>query len=824
MDPSNTFNEFLDIQEQILEDIFDNRIIQIEGKNGSGKTYLVKNILDEIKKWENWSCYYFCGVSPDIEPYATICNTPYANNKINSISEISFNISGVSFLGMSLSANRNKKTGFSPYDYTLVDKLLQDSEENLLIIADDYHLWDTQSAKLLNTLILSPNLFIRNQKQLHAIIVTEESHNEVHEYFRRSIGRFPTYILHCLDAKGIKAYLNEYGKEKKFEEISDDTVDFIKNLTGGNMNMVKLILDSCINEINLLTKEDNNRKIITELATDRIKNFNQLLKLEMGVDTQEILSIASLFEKYFTLEELSFVSEQNTNLILKILIAAQHDDFIKDIPPYVFSCLPIKNVLRQNLKEKQIFYYKRLYDLLCEKMPENYYRRAECLSKFKVGSSGVIYLYALSYSRYLLKYNDEKMCKNIIESVRAYVEKNNHLTSINEAFYNFSIFTEILNCTQAHDYSIAFEKIKDVRRTTNFLFESEIASISLGCLVLISNSTNKIRELTEEFLDVLDIVKEHKEFEQYVSMLLIVLPIILDKLNNVELFNELRKELNRTIMENNENKYLRYAQATLQRKSSLYKSYDTAYIDTAQAIHFFSENNMVLETYFSLCNHSGNLLVRNDYKAALKSAQEAMKLQETCSRFCSKEKVFNNYVLASLLQSEDYYLQKQLTQQQLKAKIIHCIQQLSGNVTGDNDASIVMLINQSSLYAYIGDFEKSQLLIAKIRERLLDNEDDFYTYFINNIELGIAISTQEWSTAQSLLANLNSFIPALFYKSERLIIKRCEIIKKIIENKECYTSIEYNFSINGKLNRFSDASWKYFSRGFPISDLQFNSQ
>ncbi|MFV0516598.1 MAG: hypothetical protein ACK5MV_04315 [Aminipila sp.] len=818
----NTFTESSYICKELKKKIVDSRIIHLQGEHGSGKTYISKLLYNEIIEWENWKTYYICGMAAETTPYSTFYNIFHANKFEISEINIPLPLPGVGF-----TLSRKNANPFNPEDYNIINTVLQSSEDDILIIADNFFSWDKQSKDLLTTMTLQQEIFSKANKRLHTIIVTDQLTDTALMDFQEIFHQCPTYETHRLDNVGLKSYLNNIISPDTNVEISNNFVDYINNLTGGDMNIIHTIIKN-YNDIIRLTNNidklstDEHLDTLNKLILYRIHRFTNHNK-EISSNIESILSIAALFDHGFTAEELSYIVQQDEVHILQILVEAKKEGLIKELPPYIFSCMAIKNVLTRNMQGQEKIYYKKQYELLSDQKPQLYYQRAKYLSKAETCNVKVVYLSALAYSRYN-SYDDNNLCNSIIMFTQNYANDNINSNEITEAYSLFCDFIEIVNCFHCGDFNSAYEKSLSFGRITDILLYCELQSIAVSSLVLINNSTASIRDVVENNLELLPILKEKGEFEQYVRMLLIHIPILIDKLNDVDGFNKLRKELTRALFEDKMNPFLSYAQATIQRKSNLYKSYDTAYTDTAQAISFFHKKNMIVDKYLSLCNHAGNLILANKYEQSIKCSQEAYKLLKYTPTLYSPQKVNNNLILGNLLKLENEYVTSKLSAYKFKEHISELIHQLIDNqmVTDDLDAELVIKINICSLYAYIGNFETSRIIISEIDERLLqtNNNDDFYPYFIANIKLGIAIIENEWEIAAQIINTLES-IPSLFHKSKHLIEKRYIMLKEIVSNRESLSSIEYNFILINKLSRFSDASWHYFSRGFPISELQF---
>ncbi len=814
----DTFFETDAICTEILEKIFDNRVIHIIGPNGSGKSFLGQKVFNKINSWEDWAVYHVCGTCPEIEPYATISSI----KKSHSISEIGFNIGSFLQLGINISMSNDKKD-FSPFEYSILNKILQVPESNILIIADDYHLWDLHSIKLLNTLILKSEIQFEFKKNIHVILITNHSDFKMISDLKNKVS-FISYIMHNLDNVGIQNFLFELYNDKSFNPVSEQTLSYIHMLTGGNMTLIKLISDTCQDKIDNIKQYSNEHKLINDIANSRINELYQNLSTNL-INVKEVLGIASLFENGFTINDLSYVSENKESNLINILSEAERKEFIKNIPPYVFACIPIQNALREQFNNKKYYYYEKEYLLLHEKKTGDYYQRAMCLEKFADDKPEVIYLYMMAYSRYSLNFDDEIMCKKIVQRINDYVDHNSNSNSIIEANYIFTKFIEIIDNIKHNNYKTAYEGSMKIFNTTSILVESEIQLLKLYCFVLLDNITNTIYELVEDLRDLLEIIKDESEYEQYARILLILLPILIDKLNDVETFNLLRKDLNKIIIKNSDNHFLLYARATLYRKSNLYKSANTAYVDSAQALSYFHQMNLEVDLYYTLCNHAGNLILSNDYKNSIKSSNEAKKLLIKNPSLDSGEKVTNNFAIAKLLEKENEFCQGLLTETELKKEITNSIQLLEQclNINNINDTTLVIMLNICSLYAYVGHIKKSEENIIKLKSYLEYNDDYYYKYYLLNIELGIAIVKKDWTSAERLMLQLD-FVPAMFHKSKRHINKRVQILNEIIKEKKSYTQTHYNFAILNRVNRFADSSWAYFARGFLVSDLQFNSQ
>lgn len=806
------------IYNEIIKNLYTADCIHLYGEEGTGKTHLCKRIVDTLKEWENWSVYYMCGTSKDVEPYSTICDAKGVNK---SIAKVTVNLGISQIINAGVSVTSDKGIGFLPNEYSFVRELLNHVEEDVLIVADNYHLWDDSSIKLLNTLIKNENIKTDLQKRIHVIIVTDTEHKNLVSFCKV----LPKYEMPITTNDDVRFFIKNEMSNDIANEVSETIIDYLRIITGGNLNLIKLIIEGCQNNIDNLLNIETGNITINSITEYRIEEFNKSISKE-SFSAKKILGIAALIDESFTLEKLCYISEQTEPNLISVLTAAEKYSLIKDIPPYMFACSQIKKWLEQEYKAYKGYYSKREYSLLCEKHPENYLQRAVCLSKCSEYDPEVIHLFMMAYSRAALIFLDENACNDIFKKVEKYVsDKNNYhdLITANEDFLNFK---DIIIKIKNNEIDEAFEQISCGFYAENILVISELYLLKLYCLTYDKNPDSSIREVIEDLLDVLNILKIKNEFEQYVRCLLCILPIIIDKLNDLDLFETLRNDLNSILLQHTKkNKFLEYAQATLKRKSSLYRSSDTAYSYSQQAVHFFTREGMEADSYYALCNHSGNLILRNDYAKAIDSANEAIKISNMNPQLPLKEKVINNLIIAKLLRDESEYKNGNLSNAELEMQVRNYIGQISECINNSRgDTRNVLIMNRCSLLAYIGLFDEAELAIQRFEEQLelYDCNDDFYSYHLNSIKLGISIVSGKWDEASYLLSRLQT-APSLFHKDQRLIKKKNEILHNIIQKEARYSSTEYNFAVVSELPKFSNVSWLFYSRGFPISDIQFNS-
>ena len=151
-----------DFEQELVDRIYnlliENETIQginLYGDIGCGKSTISLAVADQLQ--EGWSVFYIEGIDQNLSPYLTwhIGTKLYTKKKLNLGSEISF---GVNFLPAPISLEvggsfqkDSKNFILTPSEEALISNIKKQAgiNQNILLIADNYELWDIPSKQFL---------------------------------------------------------------------------------------------------------------------------------------------------------------------------------------------------------------------------------------------------------------------------------------------------------------------------------------------------------------------------------------------------------------------------------------------------------------------------------------------------------------------------------------------------------------------------------------------------------------------------------------------------------------------------------------------------
>lgn len=175
-----------DFEQELVDRIY-NLLIETEtiqginlyGDIGCGKSTISLAVADQLQ--EGWSVFYIEGIDQNLSPYLTwhIGTKLYTKKKLNLGSEISF---GVNFLPAPISLEvggsfqkDSKNFILTPSEEALISNIKKQAgiNQNILLIADNYDLWDIPSKQFLQKIMI-PKLGLLSDFHLSVLLISHE--------------------------------------------------------------------------------------------------------------------------------------------------------------------------------------------------------------------------------------------------------------------------------------------------------------------------------------------------------------------------------------------------------------------------------------------------------------------------------------------------------------------------------------------------------------------------------------------------------------------------------------------------------------------------
>lgn len=805
-------------QNEIANEIYDLLVMRDElsyinlySTTGSGKTTIAKKVIEMLK--ENWMIFYIDGIDKNLSPYLTW----FASTKLHSKTKMHYDAKlsfGVNFVPISYSFEFGIPHR-EPINYILTpseEAILLDiqkqsgSNENILIVVDNYEQWDIPSKQLLQKLML-PQLDLLKDYCVNVLLLSNEK---------------------------IQNDANDNWNNITIKEIQEDDILFILHQNGYAKNFdVKSIKSFAGNDLSLALMAG---KYYDE-GTSTINNVEKLLnaKIEhLCVFDKEIckmLESLSIIDSVFSQDEAAYFISSNTHGDIETNIKAEEyidlaekEHFIVGDETYKFINDNIKNFFYSKLSKKAKYLHRKFADYLSAFHPDDYFSRANHLSKSIWKSDPVIIceawqMYFLAYVRIAFDFGWEDDFYQIIPKIKVLISQLPPIYAQNQT----SIFKD---CLEGY---IAFSKY-DYRKAIDYLqgispmelcsaFRADLLRIVTLCHVQLAENIVQIQQSSADLFGLI-MSDDFHEDEQYCRAALLLLDVYIDKSNDSGKVQILKRSITKLISKHyNLSSFVEFS-ACFNRKSALYYAANIALKQTHESVCFYRNTNNQSGLYMALCNQAANAIVSGDYDCAIKTIQECMELVETKSQryYPSRYKVENNEILLSyLIDESNENISIIDAANRAREKFSHIISR------DEDETSYVILLNYIALSVFCGT-DDYKLLLKEANQKLTQ-VDEYYQYFLHDLNFIVSILNDDFNQAQKELDFLCNLQVPMFIPYEPIFRARRQTQAKILRNPNMIKKSPqiYDEIIKKECNHIQDSSHVFWGRGFLLSDLQFLS-
>lgn len=802
--------------EKIISVNSNDNFIYFEGPTGSGKTKIILSFISNVlNKFENWSFYYIEGKDPLVESYATITlsnsnNLKLDNYQLSNINfNLGFNIHGIMNLGFTSSFKKNSI--FDDKTNSVLVELNKNVNDNIVIIADSFQLWDSASQELLNTIINYPSIL--KNKRVIVLVVTDEDDSITEKCIY--INRFKNKSHNMKIAMTSKDELKEISNVLGYTiDLSDELKDIIMSLTGGNISFIKMFLEEYTD-----SKSDNsilncNNIDIINLLDNRMDQFG-----ERKDDYIEVLEVSSIPRGSFSSNEIQYLYSKNVVDVENVLDESQKASILKGDLEFMFSNYLVRNLFYKKLNGKSKIFHKKYAEYLKEYKPENYISRAYHL---KLSNSNdkieIITLLSIAYFRSLENTNNFSESNSIQMQIEKLVNESAKDSDIMELYNNFINLKSAYESYYQEKYAEANEKLLKIPVIGPFLFTAEVARFHLIVKSLLDMDTENIKEAAEDLKDKMnDLYKDERD--EWCRCALVLFSTYANKLNDCNSSKEIYKELAKLLNKSYKNSNLQYLKYIIYRKACIFKDPVNAVNDTSLSIKYFYENMDMYQYYMSCCNHAGNLINLSKHDEAINSLYACLKSIRKYKfiKFPTQQKIYNNIYLSYFLRN--YYCDNFSKEYIIKIK--NKFEKLINNQY--NESNAIVHINLINICAILGEYNECFAKLDTLENDILDNNDDeFYKYYLYNIKFALNVLTQNWDEAAKNLNDLNKSFPNYFTKIKRKIKYRNQSLQHLLDKKVILSPKELDKWVYENSQK-DDCSCNFFCRLFLFSDLQFTS-
>ena len=815
------YMNFADYQKEIIDQIYhllidddDMKVISLYGDNGCGKSTIALGVLDLLQ--EGWAIFFIEGIDQNITPYLTwhVGTKIYSKKKLDLGSEISFGVNSFSHpLSMELGITAQySKTNFllTPNEEALITGIKKQSvgNHNILIVADNYELWDIPSKQFLQKLML-PQLNLLDNAHVVALLIS------------------PSKIV---------SDINIRWTDIPVCEIPDDNIYSILRQKGyhGQIN-IKDIKACAGNDLSLAI-----------MAADYYdgnsleQNFNMIMekrRKSLSPQDQEackVLEPLSIIDSYFTKDETAFFINPDTSdpdeteyLAEEYLSLAEQQKFIVGKGNYHFVNNRIRSYFKSQLSKKERYLHRKFSSYLQKYHPEDYYNRGKHLSlSIQADDTRAIIeawqLLFLAYIRRAAEVGKMDDVYNILNQITSLIDQlktgliDNQRHTLNEFMKGYQEFSR-------YNYNKAIIHLQAI--TPSRLVSATLAEwkrLLLLCHVQLAENPIMIEQIAEELYEIIN-ASDFYEPEQYCRAALVLLDVYIDRLNDGQKVKVLKKNFIQNIQRYIGNTIFEEFEACYNRKAALYYSAVIASLQTEQSIDFYRKHHNYDGLYMALCNHLGNSIISGNYNAAQQALLECDSILKANDGryFPSRYKLENNRILLDFLMKEKKYKDDP---KQYIAIVKDTVTALSKIMDKQADeVSYVVLFNYLGLSMLCGTKNIEKELIDVSKE--LYNIDGYYQYFLHDLLFAYALLRGDITEAAKQLNVLKSLNVPLLYEYKKIFIKRQNAQENLLCTPVRYNGdpLKYHIDISAACTHVQDTSCYFWGRGFLLSDLQFLS-
>ena len=727
----------------------------------------------------------------EIDGNGTVLYSDFGDNDITDEYKLSF--AEKFFKPVSMSVN-SSISGFGTagislkYDSTNVEKKILNNSNNYRLIFLIQH-WEWLGNELKVFFIRLINNISHYEKKYNKSIIIVVGGTE---FKNSNINFSKNFDIHHFELNDLKDTL---GNIIQVSNLSDDLVDTLYPLTKGNLEKI----------YNFISLSQNNSK--TERLLDDLLNTIEKDFRENKIDVDFIYQLSVLpeyfnpydAEEYFNLK--TFQIEKAIDILKKLLVLIP----VKNRTNFYSLILIMKDKLLLTVEKGQKEIYRRYYHYLCGKEPFNYRLKIEILAKLKESQEYLLSLYLLWYE-HLLNQNE------ILESEKNSLNRLEFLTEETK-----SVFFKCIN----HKYT----------NDANSLYTEILPESSLLASILLKNDINFQGNTSQDFSfkSLCDTLYENIFAESnkdiiiepvhYLSCIYMLLPHLIDKLNEVDKFQVLNENIVKKFYTTKDiEQSAQYLENIYLRKSFLYKDNDRSINDANKALKFFTDIDDKIEQYYTLGSLLGLLLVSSNYERAkqVKYEIEALSDKHNLPVYWKSK---NNFVVLDFLSGVkgdfDYWksqFERIINEYELNDVIKHLI--------------YTNLCSISLYYSKIEEYRCYKTILEELMrvEDLADLDDtsidDFYRYYFGWFEFCLLLLENKHQQAKNKYNQLEGFSPVIFESDKKLLVEKHRRYKKILES-DIETGKEFSDFISQ--TKFSSREWNYFRRGLMLTDIQYTS-
>jgi len=807
--------------------------ILLSGKSGTGKTHIAKEILRKWKEDERYhAVLYTEGDIVNVERALFPFNSALSKLKMiksdkitiaSSVTELAKGIpyagDFVSFFMGTVTTNKermieNEIRYLTSAERSIVFDLCRIFPgKRLLLIADNFHSWDEASINFLR-LILSGRLSDSFPifKNVNVLCVLTDDQESVSKSSVDSLIGENGFTLFHIQGIGVDSYqqvLNYFGFRGK---LTDKAIKVLYSLTGGHLELIKQLSEYAsdfsfrseeINEAFFHESDRLKQEFLERILTVKLKSLGAL-----GSQIIQVLEYASIIGLSFSYEEIACISKEKEDTLKLIIEKAKDSSLLEDSAlKKNFTHEIIREFFFERLQDRRFGYFKTFAECLSLLHPADYYTRAKYSFESGNTEDGTV-LYLIGNLKDMREGTvTPQFILNRIENFASRYGLQDYLSSMKKAYDLYGRNEFLLAIAE-------LRKIEDLYQRPLLAEKYYLLSINLTKTL----SHNDLRE-ARSILEGWDELKDH-ESEIWLRIMS-TLMIVHSHLNDSAASKSVERALMMFLSERIKfDLTAQYNINILRRKAASLYVDEIACERTKRSVEFFatSDNDRRLiypiQYYMSLTNYAGNLLAAGEFEDSFKYANMALNTINECPSIVFPRPMIpaNNFIVSGLLSK----MFSPAEAMKMFSSIISQKETIADEVLLKNNIAVTYILNGK-----VTDGENKLMEIIELL-RQHTRIDNYYEYLPRVNLATVMFINGNAELARKGLEELEVKIPDI--PDRAFLLRRHQLLYELFGKLTKITWQEWYECISRLYPHELGRSWRFFSKGFLFTDMQFWSE
>ncbi len=798
MDKISKFNGELEIIKDIIKaELTDNKVFEIYGDKGHGKTHFINELKKELKSKESIVLNLCLNPILSEKEYGVFLNTIYKHLQYEN--DLNFDLIkflkpaalDIPYFGNSVSAileafeNRHidKQIIFSDTEKIILELIKKISKEKkIYILCDDFDKWSKREQNFLL------NIINNHVIDFSKLILTKSNSSESFEF---GYGKSDMQ-LKTIEKNDFLSAIQEFNTSIN---LTSEQIDLIFNIANGNLHLIKKLLILKYRD-NALKNEDKN--LIFNLILENLATTPKIIEEKMS----EYLKKTSIIGETIKPKLHKMITEDLDVNYSFYLNELKEKEILKPEKNLIsFNNSTLKDLILETVTKGDSEFYIKLVECIKILYPTDYKNQFINLLKTYDQENAII-----TYLQYATQQFRNKNYEIIDLSLLSGSENSVYLEYLEFVKANYELY-------QLGEFQQVRKNISDYSIQSGIL-EYEINYLETLCIIQTDMDILKLKRKITYFQNMLtdDIKNKYPEIYIRANALLLDLYYHTDNLDEIK---DVHKQLCQCIAKfSDTDELIAKQQNILYSKAILMFNIEIAVEDSKKALNYFKKfNNNYLDIhnyYYTLLNHSAYSLLMSNYDKCIECFNEAELLISSFNdiRFERTENLLNNYLVA-----------KYLSEPETINDTINSFEQL---LLLDNQFIDRKLIenNLVALFSIDGQDDKAFELSFKLYDyaKTKRNFDSYYKYYIYNNYAVLCYKLNKKDEAIKVFTEICDLTP---HPYETDIFKLREtLIKELFLNNQLIENTDFNNYLFSKDEMGTNDTWKFLGTMYLFSDLQ----